>query len=62
MESNGVGQANGKRSSDLHTAIKDPKKRARVDDHDSPMLKKSKNDDIVVIEDDVGTGAIEILD
>ncbi|KAI1106509.1 hypothetical protein F4804DRAFT_300890 [Jackrogersella minutella] len=63
LESNGVGQANGKRAADGDVAAKDHKKRPRADDGGSSAAKKVKNDDdVVVIDDDIGTGAIEILD
>ncbi|KAI1389054.1 uncharacterized protein F4822DRAFT_404821 [Hypoxylon trugodes] len=60
---NGVSQINGKRAIDGEPPAKDPKKRLRTDDDGPiPAAKKSKNDDIVIIDDDVGTGAIEIID
>ncbi|KAI1802601.1 SUMO-activating enzyme subunit uba-2 [Daldinia bambusicola] len=61
IQSNGVGQTNGKRSADGES--KDPKKRLIAEDGVSPAAKKVKNDDdVVIIDDDAGTGAIEIID
>ncbi|KAI4866976.1 hypothetical protein F4820DRAFT_415044 [Hypoxylon rubiginosum] len=64
--SNGVNSANGKiRKHDGDgEAPRNDKKRSRPDDAGPSPSKKAKaaEDDIVVIDDDAGTGAIEILD
>ncbi|KAI0017742.1 ThiF family protein [Xylariomycetidae sp. FL0641] len=65
VESNGTGQINGKRAANVEPSINDLK-RPRTDDAEAPTAKKAKTadagDDIVVVEDDAGTGAILIDD
>ncbi|KAI2632212.1 SUMO-activating enzyme subunit uba-2 [Hypoxylon sp. NC1633] len=64
-ESNGVGQTNGKHAPDGQGSTNPPKKRPREEDGPSALKKakgKAKDDDMIIIDDDVGTGAIEILD
>ncbi|KAI1328560.1 hypothetical protein F5Y16DRAFT_398251 [Xylariaceae sp. FL0255] len=66
MEINGFGQANGKHGVEAEEPPKDLK-RSREDDDEIPATKKVKkapavNDDVVVLDDDAGTGAITIED
>ncbi|KAL7624184.1 E1 ubiquitin-activating protein uba2 [Parahypoxylon ruwenzoriense] len=66
-ENNGVGQANGKRAADGEPIANDHRRR-KADGLELPSIKKIKTsaaagkDDVVIIDDDAGTGAIEILD
>ncbi|OTA58009.1 hypothetical protein K449DRAFT_130758 [Hypoxylon sp. EC38] len=64
IQSNGISKTNGNRAADGEAPIKDSKKRPR-DDDGSSIAKKAKNNgdnEVLVIDDDIGIGAIEILD
>ncbi|KAI2631643.1 hypothetical protein GGS21DRAFT_491543 [Xylaria nigripes] len=64
IEINGAGERNGEHIPVLETSSKDLK-RPRADDNDAPSTKKVKIDEteeVVVVDDDAGTGAITIED
>ncbi|CAJ2511370.1 Uu.00g069950.m01.CDS01 [Anthostomella pinea] len=67
LESNGVVQTNGKRVADAETPATNMK-RPRAGDSGEPQAKKAKtvtaanDDDVLIVEDDAGTGAIIIDD
>jgi hypothetical protein len=67
VESNGVAKTNGKHTLDTEPTSK-AQKRAREDEPDAPLSKKAKtatqedDDDVVLVSDEPGTGAIVIDD
>jgi hypothetical protein len=64
VDSNGVGHVNGTHNSEAESAPKDLK-RPREDDTGSPSSKKAKtapSDDVVLVDEAAGSGAIVIDD
>ncbi|KAI1819019.1 hypothetical protein F4861DRAFT_196427 [Xylaria intraflava] len=64
LETNGVDRPSSKHMPVLETPSKDLK-RPRTDDNDAPSTKKAKitvNDDVVIVDDEAGIGAITIED